>query len=495
MPPNRSDRPPNLLFVFTDEQRVDTLAAYGNTRIEMPNLNRLASQSHVFDRAYVTQPVCTPSRSTLLTGLWPHTSGCTANNVPLAEATPCLPEMLPAGRWATAYHGKWHLGDEIFAQHGFEQWRSVEDLYRPHYSPGRDRSARSTYHHWLLSRGITPADGDVFGRDETARLPEEHGKPAYLAGEASRYIREHRHEPFVLFVNFLEPHMPFFGPRDAQYAPADVSLPGNFDAPPTEDQPLKTRLYARSYYERGHSGLPLKTEADWRRMIANYWGLCSLVDTHVGAILETLDDCGLAERTIVVFTSDHGDMMGSHRLLAKCTQFEEAVRVPMLIRLPGQREGRRVAGPVSHIDLLPTLLDYLGVEPPAHVQGRSLRPQMEAGAPPREVFVEWNGANTGLEGLPALHGTHVAEYADAIATRGNALATIHDPVRTIITPDGWKLNASPLGEHELYNLTSDPQERRNRAGLPEDRPLMRALCQRIAKWQRRTGDAVELPEI
>ena len=138
---------PNLLFLFTDEQRADTMAAYGNSRIEMPNLNRLAEQSVVFDRAYVTQPVCTPSRSTIMTGLWPHTSGCTANNIALRDDTPCLPEML-RDDYATAYHGKWHLGDEIFAQHGFDEWVSIDDLYAPHCSPGRDPGLRDRIAAW-----------------------------------------------------------------------------------------------------------------------------------------------------------------------------------------------------------------------------------------------------------------------------------------------------------------------------------------------------------
>src|SRR4051812_1138348 len=108
---------PNLLFIFTDEQRADTLAAYGNHRIAMPHLNALAAQSTVFHNTYVTQPVCTPSRGSLMTGLYPHTHGCIVNNTPVPQNTPCLPEMLTRP-YTTGYMGKWHLGDEIFAQHG-----------------------------------------------------------------------------------------------------------------------------------------------------------------------------------------------------------------------------------------------------------------------------------------------------------------------------------------------------------------------------------------
>ena len=120
----QTDDRPNILFIFTDEQRYDTMTAYGNRAIQTPNLDRLARQSTVFEQTYVTQPVCTPSRSTLLTGLWPHTNGCTANNIPLRPETLCVPEMLPDD-YSTCYDGKWHLGDEIFAQHGFQEWISI----------------------------------------------------------------------------------------------------------------------------------------------------------------------------------------------------------------------------------------------------------------------------------------------------------------------------------------------------------------------------------
>jgi arylsulfatase A-like enzyme len=498
-------RPPNLLFLFTDEQRADTMGTYGNARIQTPNLNRLASQSTVFERAYVTQPVCTPSRSSLLTGLYPHSNGCTENNVPLPADVPCLSEMLGhisdgGDEYVTAYHGKWHLGDEVFAQHGFQEWRSIEDGYERYYSPGRDSQARSTYHQWLVEEGIVPADVPPLSRGQAARLPEDYGKPAYLAREASRYIRENADRPFVLYVNFLEPHMPFFGPRDRQYDPDEVPLPSNFDALPGADHPLKVRLFQHAYFERGHSGLPLRTPADWRQMIAHYWGLCSLVDTHVGTILDTLTACGLDEHTIVVYTSDHGDMMGSHRLLAKCVMYEEAVRVPLLIRLPPQLAGslqqrwasHRVHTPVSQIDVLPTLLDLMGQPIPSHLQGRSLRAFLEGcdKTSARDVFIEWNGPNNGFGDV--IDSVSIPESMRELASPEAISAAITDPVRTVVTPDGWKFNCSPLGEHELYNLLEDPGETRNLAGRVEMRPRMQELGERIRNWQKQTEDSVEL---
>ena len=120
----------NLLFIFTDEQRYDTMAAYGNTRIEVPNLNRLANEGIIFKRAYVTQPICTPSRASIMTGLYPHTVGCVANNIPLPEDVPVLPELADFKEYSIGYIGKWHLGDEVFCQHRFDIWISTEDMYR-----------------------------------------------------------------------------------------------------------------------------------------------------------------------------------------------------------------------------------------------------------------------------------------------------------------------------------------------------------------------------
>ncbi|MFW6153850.1 MAG: sulfatase [Planctomycetota bacterium] len=490
---NDAPSQPNLLFLYTDEQAFRTLAAYGNDRIAMPNLNRLAAQSCVFDPVYVTQPVCTPSRSSLLTGLYPHTNGCTENNAPLPSEIPCLPEMIARGDYATGHVGKWHLGDELFAQHGFEEWVSIEDMYNAYFTEGRDREATSDYHDFLIAAGVRPANGRRFGRAETCRLPEPLGKPAFVADRASDFLRRHRDEPFILYVNFLEPHMPFFGPRDEQYEPAEIPLPANFDDVPGETRPLKTRLLAEHYRRHGHSGLPLADAADWRRMIAHYWGLCSLVDTHVGTILQTLEETGLADSTIVVFTSDHGDMMGSHRLLAKCVMFEEAVRVPMLIRLPGQRTARRIRGPVSQIDVVPTLLDLMGQPAPEHLQGRSLRPAMAAaaGAVDRPAVIEWNGPNNGLG--DATGRVRIPEWMSAMADPTRIEAATCDPVRTVVTPDGWKFTCSPLGEHELYHLADDPIEARN---VVEDRRDVAArLRDELVRWQAAAGDGVTLPEV
>ncbi len=281
--------------------------------------------------------------------------------------------------------------------------------------------------------------------------------------------------------------MPFYGPRDDQYDPAEMPLPENFDALPTDDQPLKTRLMQQKY-ELGFDGMALRTRDDWRRIIANYWGLCSLVDTHAGSILKTLDDCGLFDNTIIVFTSDHGDMMGSHRLLSKSVMFEEAARVPLLIHLPGQTASRRIRVPVSQVDLVPTLLDLMGQAIPGHLEGTSLRPALEKGdgAVSGDVFIEWN---------TRYKGTGEGKKDASLADEDEIRKTLYEFVRTIITRDGWKFNCNSLGGHELYNLKDDPLETTNLAARAEHQPLIQKLYSRIRDWQKRTDDKAALPEL
>ncbi len=490
---SNTTRPPNLVFIATDEQRFDTLACYGNGQIEMPALNALAADSCVIEEAYCTQPVCTPARGSYLTGLYPHAHGAWTNNLPLNAGAGCLPEMLSdeAG-YTTAYFGKWHLGDEIFAQHGFEAWRSVESTwinYNKHFSAGRDRSATSTYHQFLRSQGFKPDtdQGTNFSRELTTHLPERCGKPAYLADEAIAFIRAQQQRPFVLYTSFLEPHMPFSGPRDNQYDPQEVPLPTNFDAIPGESDPLQVRLAYLRYKYQGFERYDLSTEMGWRQLIAAYWGLCSLIDTHIGRILQTLEACGLMDETIIVFTSDHGDMMGSHRLIGKSVMYQESVRVPLLVRMPGQRTQRHVTGPFSQIDLTPTLLDLMGQPIPEGLHGVSRREVLESGGRiDEDVFLAWHCHPASADG-------DFPDYArEAAGSRKRAAAATSDPVRTIITPDGWRFTHSPAGDHALHHLPTDPGERQNLAQKPEMRDLIAELRARIRAWQNRVDDPMTI---
>ena len=493
---------PNLLFIYTDEQRYDTLACYDNKAIDMPNLNRLAETSTVFDQAYVTQPVCTPSRASLLTGLTPHTCRMTTNNLMLPEDVKCLPEYLPDD-YVCAHHGKWHLGDEIFRQHGFDEWMATEDSYHAFYRADRDQAERSPYHDFLRSQGVEYALPENipelvrkrFFRDQVARLPEEMSRPAYLGNTACRFLRDRAGDgqPFALYVNFLEPHMPFYSCRDGQYAPGDVTVTPNFLHDLPESAPRRLLQHVAKFRKGYEIDKPLETEAQWRALFARYWGMCSLVDTHAGRILQQLEASGLADNTIVVFTSDHGDMMGSHRLLGKGNMFEESSRVPLLMHLPGQTAQRRIKGPASQLDLVPTILDAMGLDLPSELEGCSRLDAVCDGSEnlDADVVIEWHGRGTGRRPENLLQPAASDEKPAVGADNPDS-----ENIRTIITPDQWKLNISSLGDHELYDLNNDPYEMNNLINDSGRQALIRDLRDRIQAWQARTGDELmDLPDL
>ncbi len=473
----RAGDKPNLLFLWTDQQRADTLAVYGNRRFRVPTLNRLASESVVFERCYVTQPVCTPSRSSVMTGLWPHQNGCVANNIPLKAEFKTFPELLQDSAYRAAYMGKWHLGDEIFPQRGFDPWVSIEDNYIDHYSPGRDRKARSSYHHFLVSMGYKPdgADGR-FSRDFAARRPLEQTKALFLAQQASEFIYRNRNQPWILYVNFLEPHPPYFGPFDDLHTDAEAPLPANFPGLGVEREPRhyeSLRARYRTVIERRIDWPETRLRATdskgrWREALAqlnrHYAGLCSQVDYAVARILWTLETTGQASNTIIVFTSDHGEMGGAHSLIQKGVFYEEAMRVPMLLRVPFlQSRQVNVSEPVSHIDLVPTLLELMGARHKPQLPGESWTALWE-GRPRREdhVVVEW----TDVEGGP--HG------------------------RAVISPDGWKLALYRNDNSMLFDLRRDPLELTNLFYRSETQAVVKRLRRKLEEWQRQQRDTLSL---
>jgi len=471
-------RKPNLLFIWTDEQRADTMAAYGNTKIHAPNLNKLARESVVFQNAYVSQPVCTPSRSTVLTGLWPHTSGCTMNNIPLKKETPCVPELINDPDYRTAYMGKWHLGDEIFAQHGFEEWVSIEDGYSRYYAKDRDRNQRSDYHHFLREKGYKPDGGNRFSRAFAARRPMEQCKPKFLETKACDFLRRHRNQPFMLYINFLEPHMPFFGPLDDEHDPKKVILPSNFHDPLEENEPLRYRVKREACIKNYGPG-----ENEYRQLIAKYWGLVTQVDRSVGAILHTLETLGLADNTIVVYTSDHGDMMGAHQLVEKSVMYEEAVKVPWLMRIPWLAKKQQVMkGRFSHMDLVPTLMELLGKPDERRFPGQSLVPCIQSGRPtPRNVFIQWNPKSGALK---------VRRGGTKLASKEELKRVENEHTRTVITPEGWKLCLSDVEKCQLFNLNEDPGETTNLFASGRFKNIIRNLAKEIHSWQESVNDPI-----
>ena len=462
-------RKPNLLFIFTDQQRSDTLSCYGNDQVEAPTLNALARESFLFQHPYVTVPICTPDRSTLMTGLYPHTNGCLGNNIPLSSDIPTLAELISPD-YRRAYMGKWHLGNEVIGQHGFEQWVSIEDQYRDYYQKDEYLDTLSDYHHHLIRNGFTP-DKDskgarVFSRPKAAKLPEEFTKATYLGQQASQFIRENKDNPFALYINFLEPHNPYTGPFNDMYPPEGLQTGPQFMEYPEPNASNHHRNRADKYKSGSVEGISLDTETGWRKVRAQYMALVTLVDKAVKEILSALDDSGAADNTIVVFTSDHGDQMGDHHMYAKSVFYEDSIKVPLMMRVPWLSDHHReIPGRISQIDLVPTLLDLLGESIPDNLQGESRVPVLknEADLKTNDAFFEWNES-------------------------GNIW-------RSVVSCEGWKLNLSTTDQCEFYDLNTDPYEQNNSFDDPDRKADIRSLADRIKRWQKHTDDDTPLPTV
>jgi arylsulfatase len=498
-PPARLPRKANLIVFLPDQQRADTLACYGGVKVHAPNLNKLASESVVFERAYVTHPVCTPSRSSLMTGTWPHINGCTHNSVPLDRRFRVFPELMEDKDYRTGYMGKWHLGEEGPAGRGFHQWISTDDPARSATSPASHtrtvsgRAALQTGHcdytDFLISKGITPdKTNGRFSELAMSKLPIELSRPKFLEQRACEFIENHQRDPFVLVVAFVEPHSPYNGPLNDEHPLDQVDLDVTATLPESENIPLRYRLMrewqqAEAILDRER--LPTQlffgiTPEEYRSIKQRYLGLVTLVDQSIGAILECLERFGLSDQTIVIHTSDHGDSLGAHHLFGKETMFEEAARVPLLIRLPGQVRGKMISSPVSHIDFVPTLLDLL--VQPKHPQcaGKSLLPLIrEEGVPPENIFMEWAPNRTKIK-----KGT-------SLARRRMVKRAVEESTRAIVSPDGWKLCLRDKDLNELYNLNADPLETRNLYADGQYASVISNLRDEIHRWQESARDTLK----
>lgn len=257
------------------------------------------------------------------------------------------------------------------------------------------------------------------------------------------------------------------------YDPSQIEVPASFDRPPDPGELEHTKaIRALLKTEEGDVADPVPaSDNELRKTKAHYWGKISLVDKMVGRILKKLEETHQTEDTIVVFTSDHGDMMGDHRMIYKSVMYEEATKVSMLIKIHSLAKPSPVHQAVSDIDLVPTLLDLLGQPIPVHLQGQSWAPYITTAKPipERDVMIEWNG-----RAKPINSDEHT------------------DILRTIRTSDGWKMTLAAGGEGALYHLPQDPKEERNL--FYKDRSLERIhkLVAEINLWQKSTGDAVML---
>jgi len=491
---------PNLIFIFSDQQRQDTMECYGNDWIKTPNINELATRSFVFKNAYVTQPVCTPSRASIMTGLYPHAAGPVLNGIELSNDVQSIAEMIST-EYTCGYFGKWHLGHGDTAQHGFSKWVSTEDGYEGKFVRGGPISKLSDYHQHLVDNGFCPdktgGKVDTFTHNNLVSFPAKYQMAPYLGDRAAEFIEENKEQPFVMYVSCIEPHSPYIGSMQDTYDPEQLPVGPTFLKKP-DNVSLLNRLKAEYYLQYMEGGDPdqdaymstwaavgedVTTEAGWRQLRAHYYGTVSLVDAMVGKITDAIEHAGLINDTIIVFTSDHGDLLGDHGMLEKRSFYEESARVPLLISIPALSTSQtQVEGSFSQIDLVPTLLNLLGQDIPAHLHGESRIEVLHGTDSLHEnnVVVEWNGIR---------EGHFDRSQATLEIDRMN-----HSMWRSIIH-DRWKLNLCSGDQNELFDLNNDPYEEINLFNNPEHKDRVRDMAAKLRVWQNRTGDIVPLPDL
>lgn len=501
----------NIVVIWSDQQRWDTILGQWSKNLKTPCIDDFAKEAAVFTRGYCSSPVCTPSRATVITGLYPHTHTLQSNGKPLPEDKTTMAEMLKPLGYKTGYIGKWHIGHEPIAQRGFDVWKNTEGYYKNEQDNPELLKMPISYDLFLKDLGY---EGDVdtgyikaFSRNTTSAMPEEACKANYCYQEAKKFIEENKDEPFFLHVNYLQPHAPYYSCWDDKYDPEkDVELPNAYGVELDDKKPLKYKIIAENANMIGRNGALHKDEKLWRAQIAKYWGMVSLVDKYTGKILDVIKENGLWENTAIVYTSDHGDMMGDFYMLAKGAMHDSASRIPYIIRIPGLTDkGIKIDAPVDNSCLVPTLLDAVGAPIPAEVQGKSLIAAMEGKDELNQgAFVEYKTAMY-AKGKPYLAVSDSVDDGEGKRPAGKfadnpkykewqvKIPEIYGKEtqeRCYISKDLWKLVITEAREHQLYDLTGDPYELHNLYGVAEYADKQNEMIADFKAWQKKTNDPI-----
>ena len=372
-------RMPNILWICPDMQRFDTIEGLNNNYIHTPNLRKLMSESVTLTHTYVQNPVCSPSRASFLTGRYPHTTGLRALGQRIRPDEHVVTRILSDSGYACGLSGKLHLSptfggrleDRIDDGYAVFDWsHDISDTWPGH----------NMWRVWLRENGVKwpePPPG-LHGQAWGVPIDPKYTQTAWCSDRAIQFIRGQRQfNPWLMSVNIYQPHAPYWPTEEylSHYNPADIPSP-NYHEGELKNKPIYQQIaHRRADGEHGRfSGRA--SDLDHRKMKAAYYAMIEQVDTEVGRMMHALEETGQAENTIVIYMSDHGEMLGDHGLLQKGPYFYEgAIRVPMIIRWPGKyKAGLRSDALVEMVDLAPTLLEAAGIAIPERMQGRSLTP-------------------------------------------------------------------------------------------------------------------------
>ena len=487
-------RKPNILFITADQQRADCFGFQGRA-VKTPHLDQMARDGTVFSACITPNVVCQPSRASILTGILPMTHGVHDNGIDL---DPKIGENGFAGLLSNAgYHaglvGKAHFstfhtfeptgtpecvrssseyGDDWYGPYmGFDHveltvighawWLPEKPPAGLHYERWYYADGHGDLKNRLLHAGYP---GDIAVQTWESQLPPVWHNSTWIADRSIEYVRSHKDEPWCLWVSFPDPHHPFDAPSpwSRMHSPEEVDLPEHrtrdLDRRPwwhraAVEAPIKGKFSdVRSNYSR----IPPQPDDCLRKIIANTYGMISLIDHNVGRIFGSLESLGLSENTIVIYSGDHGDWLGDHGLILKGPMFYEGLlRVPMIVRGPGVPAGHMVGDPVSSLDIPASIMDWAGVEQPVEWHSRSLRPLLDNGMESRDfAYSEW-------ELLAQRVGIQLS--LQCVRTKSHKLTY------EAMSQDG-----------ELYDLVADPFEMDNLWNDPVAAAVQRELLDMIA---------------
>jgi choline-sulfatase len=443
---------PNVLLIMADQLAASWLPAYGHDAVQAPNLTALAAASTVYDAAYCPSPLCAPSRGALLAGRLPSRIGVYDNAAEMAASVPTLAHALRAEGYATALSGKMHFvgPDQL---HGFEE-RLTPDVYPADldWTPDwrRPLSHPLPWYHTMesvLTPGVTPASMQQDYDDEVA---------FHAVRKLYDLARTGGERPFFLTVSFTNPHDPWEirAPYWDRYDRAAIEPPAVPRIPLEDADPHSRRL--RAMYGTD------EIELDDEQLVTarhGYYAAVSYVDDRIGEVLRTLREVGLDDSTAVIFTADHGEMLGERGLWYKMAFFEHAARVPLFVRPPGGGDARRVTDPVSTLDLVPTVFELTGVAADElELDGTSLL----AAGPDRIVHAEYLAEGVTAPAVMVRRGRH-------------------------------KLIVCPGDPDQLYDLGADPHELENLAADPAHAGVRDELRAEVsARWDLEALDRAVL---
>ncbi len=444
-PANESPPIRNILFLMADDHAAYVMGAYGNATIRTPNLDRLAAQGVRFERAYANCPFCTPSRQSLITGKLPHACGVTLLQTPLAEEQVTIADHLKGFGFKTGAVGKMHFNSDL--KHGFDyridgkehdqylaehparkppEGVRFKPPWRPFQVPARE---------WLNADTLPGTGYPQPGDPDNQGLYDDDFTGTFFARRAIDFLTENRGDRMCLWLSFYEPHSPYNFPIEfsKKYDASEMPLP--------ETGPEDDRWVPAIFRDL--------TEDDKRGIIRSYYSSVEYMDTNIGRTLDALQELGLADSTLVIYVGDHGYLLGHHRRFEKHMMWEEAVRVPLVIRDP--RLGAKTVGAmVEMVDLVPTILDILEVPPIEGQQGKSLAPLLrgETDNHKEYVFSEYFHDNKAMVR---------SEEWKYIFTSGKKDLTL-----------GYETGLGPSGrDQRLYNMLEDPKEFNDLADDPQ----------------------------